>query len=240
MNKEKLIQSFEDLKEYYYSSNFNLMQADIVNLEEIKHIKKGTKPNLIFELNDSISSARKYNNSLILVFSSAKNAGGGVLRGSVAQEEDISRSTSWYFQVFDSDFYKQTYQDPLYSSNSLYVKNGLILRDEYGLFTTSKSVSLIGIAAPNINGIINSKLDINENFVYDTYKKRLISLLCFAEKENFENIILGAWGCGVFGLNIEKVTKIMNDVINSNYYTKQIIFSLTDNNSLNTFKKYIK
>lgn len=225
---------------HFSQLNLPLQDSQILNLDEIPLISKSSKCHITFVNSGTTQAINTYTNSIALVFSSAKNPGGGVLRGSIAQEEDIARTTTWYFQVKDNPFYLIKHSDLMYSSYALYVKSGYLLLDEYGINISPKNVSLIGIAAPNLKGMINNNSVITMDVIYQTYKQRLSALFAFAEKENYESLIVGAWGCGVFGLDPSIVADIYNEVINKFLYTGQVVFSIPDKNTLNIFKTKIK
>ena len=63
-------------------------------------------------------------------------------------------------------------------------------------------------------------------------------------KNNIDNIILGAWGCGVFGNEPDKMAKMFKDVLEEGYKFNNVIFAIiNDHNSVgnnyNEFKKVI-
>lgn len=239
-NKENNIKQFERLNSHFGQLNLNIKQGEMLNLESISIVshRHGCKVNF-FNSNTS-NAINEFPNSLALVFASAKNPGGGVLRGSIAQEEDISRTTTWYFQVKDNPFYSIKHKDLMYSSSAVYVKNCYLLMDDYGNIMNPKNISLIGIAAPNLKGMYNNNSKIDINSIYQVYKQRLRYLFSFAKKENYENLILGAWGCGVFGLDTAVVASIYNEVINEKLYTGNVVFAIPDINVLTVFQNKIK
>jgi uncharacterized protein (TIGR02452 family) len=71
-------------------------------------------------------------NSVVLVFCSAKNPGGGVTQGSIAQEESIVIHSSWFFQVKDvSGFYLKSKSNAINTDNLLYIDKGYLFTNEY-------------------------------------------------------------------------------------------------------------
>lgn len=239
-NKDNNIKQFERLKLYFSQLNLPLTKSEILNLDEVPLMSKSSSCLVKFINSDTTTALYEYPHSLTLVFSSAKNPGGGVLRGSIAQEEDIARTTTWYFQVKDNPFYLIEHSDLMYSSYAVYVKSGYLLLNEYGINISPQNVSLIGIAAPNLKGMISNNSAIKSDVIYQTYKQRLSALFAFAEKEKYEYLIVGAWGCGVFGLDPSIVADIYQAVIKQGLYTGQVIFAIPDKNIFNIFETKIK
>jgi len=98
-------------------------------------------------------------------------------------------------------------------------------------------VDVVTIAAINLNA---QKVDNYEELT----KNKIRLMLSIATKNNIDNIILGAWGCGVFGNEPSKMAKMFMDVINEGYSFDNIIFAIiNDHNSVgnnyNEFKKII-
>jgi len=55
---------------------------------------------------------------------------------------------------------------------------------------------------------------------------------------NHETIILGAWGCGIFGNDPVVVANLFNESIKENQYFKEIIFAIYDNKESITYKAF--
>lgn len=246
MSRDHRIKEFERLESLMNNTilkNYNISnKALIKNLDEIKtQIKKSVKK-IVVKNENVIQTIETIEKPLVLVFSSAKNAGGGVLRGSKAQEEDISLHTTWYFQVKNNDdYYKEDYSSLLYSEKALYVKEALFLKNNYNVFNNPKPISLIGVAAPNLSGMINHPENkLSEEDVYKCLGKRIEAILSIAECEGHLDLVLGAWGCGVFGLDPKKVAKIFREKIKLGYYSGIITFSILDNEMFNIFYNEFK
>lgn len=245
--KEYRANKFKELTFYFEKEIKNNLDIDteakILLLKKTNNdIVKRKVSSLIFKNEDVVSAIENISTPLILVFNSAHNPGGGVMRGSIAQEEDIALKSTWYFQVKDNDkYYKQEHETLLYSDEALYVKKALLLTDNQYNKIVPKKISLIGAAAPNLNGMkTSSKKSVKEAVVYETLQNRIIEIFKIAEKENHKDIVLGAWGCGVFGLDPKKVALIFNEVINENHYSGNILFAVLDKEMHNIFKENIK
>lgn len=240
--RDKRIQQFEIMKEYMLSLNLKIESAKMFNLKNFKNVDLQNKIQKIeFFQENVVSTLFKFINPLVLVYGSAHKAGGGVLTGAKAQEEDLSRATTWYFHVKDNaEYYKKEHSNLLYSSDCLYVKDAFLLTNEFIMPTIPKNISMIGAAAPNLSGMIKSGNLIEENLIYSEFQDRLEGMFNLAEQFNHEIFIIGAWGCGVFGLNPEKVANIYKKVISKKLYSGKIVFSIMDQAHYSIFKSILE
>jgi len=239
MMRDNRIKQFTQLSQYLESKPCTINKAECLTITEYTADNK-LDPSVIFHNENVIKTILRYDNPLTLVFGSAKNPGGGVLRGSTAQEEDIALSSTWYFNVKDNtEFYGLDHQDLTYSDKMLYVRDAYMVNNELGHSIKSQKVSFIGGAAPNINGMKSSGKAINEKHVYEILRNRISGLLSFAELNNHNTLIVGAWGCGVFGLDPEKVANIFKECMANQLYSGLVVFAIMDNQQYNLFKKII-
>ncbi len=237
--KEKRIKQFEQLKNNIKYLDIKINKSDVIDLLSLKPNFNNLKSTVFFSNSNVVDTLRDLANPLVLVFSSAKNPGGGVLRGSLSQEEDLSRATTWYFNVKDSIFYNISHENLLYSSNAVYVDNAYLLSDSFGNFIIPKKIGMIGIASPNLSGMINNKSNIDDKLIYSEVEKRLLGLLYLASHKSYNEIVVGAWGCGVFGLNSERVANIYKKLIDKNLFKGSIIFSISNKEQMSVFKSII-
>lgn len=251
MKNEKLRQDFLKLQKVFKNiKNDEITQkAEFIDLNKYLNIKlkfNNVKSNggISFLKGNTVENSillKNKNRPLILIFGSAYKPGGGVLNGAKAQEEDISRHSTFYFQVKDNnEFYGLIHKDYNYSDYALYVEKGLMLTDIYNFkLNEYKKVSFITIAAPNLSAFIKNKVSINEEDVYKIYKKRLKSFFNFAELKGYKEVIVGPWGCGVFGLSVKKTALIFKDILNEKIFSGNVIFSILDEEMFNIYKKII-
>lgn len=132
-----------------------------------------------------------------LNFASAKNPGGGFLRGAHAQEEALARASGLYptLRRFQEDYYDfhRAARDLRYSDRMIYSPGVPVFRDETGaLLDEPYSVSFITSPAPN-RGALPPGSDVS-----DALRRRAWKVLALAAAEGHERLVLGAWGCGVF------------------------------------------
>lgn len=240
--REQRIKQFKELQEHILLLDCEIKKAECIDIKDYKNKTiSNTTHSITFHNEQVTRTILRYDNPLTLVFGSAKNPGGGVLRGSRAQEEDIALTSTWYFHVKDNkEFYNINHKDQTYSDKMLYVKDAYLLKDEFDCYIEPKKVSFIGGAAPNINGLTSSGKTINEKEIYTILKTRISGLFSFAELHNHKTLIVGAWGCGVFGLKPNEVAKVFKECIDEKLYSGKIVFAILDANQIELFKKVIK
>lgn len=181
----------------------------------------------------------------VLNFASAIKAGGGWLNGKVAQEEDIMRKTNAFVSLLSQDeFYlSHSISNPVYSDSIIYTKNASIIRDDDFNFIKPQTINLYTCAAVNLTEMkkLNPQYSSKEDMHHRIY--RILSLMA---QNHEETIVLGAFGCGVFGNNPTDIADIFFDVLVLKKLEdefKNIIFAIYDNNPLqqnyNAFKKML-
>lgn len=166
---------------------------------------------------------------LMLVFGSAHRPGGGVLTGAIAQEEDLSRQTTWHFHAKDCpQFYDMTHANALYSDWAVYAPSAWQLINAAGAPIAARPVSMIGAAAPNLKQLVVQGQAADHDRIDDVLLHRVRGLLDFAEQEAHTTLLLGAWGCGVFGLDPERVARVFKTALDEGRFSGRTIFSIPD------------
>lgn len=169
----------------------------------------------------------------VLNFASAKHPGGGVLKGAVAQEEALARISSLYPVLKTCTEFYTPVSAPEYSDRIVYSKPIYVFKNDYGVDIEPIECEVITCAAPNYNfGDINLKSHINIMTV------RFTKVLKSAILNNQRNLILGAWGCGIFknppDINAQIFRKVLD---NHSSYFDDIIFAIPDSTNYNIFKE---
>ncbi len=145
-----------------------------------------------------------------LNFASAKNAGGGFLGGAEAQEESLARSSALYpcLVQFQQDFYDyHRHGDTYYSHRMIYSPNVPVFKDDNGrLLDQPYEVSFLTSPAVNV-GALKQKYQYNTAKTDELMLKRTEKLLSIAYVQGYKTLVLGAWGCGVFRQDPEKVAQ---------------------------------
>lgn len=138
---------------------------------------------------------------LVLNFASAKNAGGGFLGGSQAQEESLARSSALYASLQTQPEYYTTNRacrTALYTDHMILSPDVPVFREDGGPLLAEPYV--VGmLTAPAVNaGAVNDNEPANVDKILPTMAGRIAKALTVALRNGYEHLVLGAWGCGVF------------------------------------------
>ncbi|MBO4206523.1 TIGR02452 family protein [Micromonospora echinofusca] len=136
-----------------------------------------------------------------LVFASAKNPGGGFLGGAKAQEESIARASALYPCLLAApDFYAfhRAQGDLRYSDRVVVSPDVPVIRDDRGgLLDTPYRTTFLTCAAPNLGAIRRNQPEHLDD-VPAVLARRARRVLSVAAAHGCRQLVLGAWGCGVF------------------------------------------
>ncbi len=151
----------------------------------------------------TVAAARRVGGDVAaLVFASARNPGGGFLNGAQAQEESIARSSALYPCLLAArEFYEfhRGHPELTYSDRVIYSPGVPVFRDDRGeLLPEPYPVSFLTAAAPNLGAIRRNQPHLAGS-VPEILRRRAGRVLEVAAAHGHRRIVLGAWGCGVFG-----------------------------------------
>lgn len=151
-----------------------------------------------------------------LNFASAKNPGGGFLSGSQAQEESLARSSALYGSLMREWSYYELHRamtSPVYTDALILSPGCPVFREDCGkLKREPERVTFISGAAPNAGQIEKSSpQDLSQ--LPSILMRRSRYVLGLASLTGCKNIVLGAWGCGVFKNDPEVVAKTFASLI---------------------------
>ena len=171
-------------------------------------------------------------NITVLNFASYKNPGGMFLQGSMAQEESLCHNSDLYpiLNFFDNTYYAR-HRVKGATNNSLYHNELLITKDvtfinyedkynpnicrDLRSITDITTANVITCAAPNKKAAMRYS-GITAEEVYKVMDERIHLILETAVKANTDVLILGAYGCGVFGNNPIDVARIFMSYLGPN------------------------
>ena len=169
-------------------------------------------------------------NPCVLNFASATNPGGGFLRGAVAQEESIARSSCLYRTLTPhSEFYRQNRAAPcVYQDYAIYSPDVTIFRNDYGeLLETPYNATILTSAAPNMLAARNLAGFVVGD-VEDAFYLRVKQVLNIMRYEGHTNLILGAWGCGAFGNDPWVIASFFYDALEQYPWFDNVLFAIYD------------
>lgn len=210
---------------FYDDRHFNVFDPiKKYSVANIKLIKK-TTVEAIIENSDKVY--------VVLNFASAKNAGGGVLKGAVAQEEALARVSSLYPIIKKcTEFYGEA-SAPYYTDKIIYSKPIYTIKDDNGEDIEPIECEVITCAAPNY-----CFGDFNIEQHKKVISRRFTKVLMSAIANNQRNLILGAWGCGIFKNPADINAQVFRAVLDHySSFFDEIIFAIPDDKNYQIFKQ---
>lgn len=190
---------------------------------------------IIMEDTDTVSSIFNHCNEGVVAalnFASYKNAGGCFLGGSTAQEECLCHASYLYNVLRECNSYYE--YNNAHKNNALYT-NRALYTESVRFFNNQKSVccDVITCAAPNYYSAYKyRKMDKDSNSI--ALKQRIKFVLDVAEYNKVDTLILGAFGCGVFGQDPREVATIFKEELASHNFNK-IIFAIPSGHNDNYY-----
>jgi uncharacterized protein (TIGR02452 family) len=154
----------------------------------------------------------------VLNFASAKNPGGGFLKGSDAQEESLSRSSGLFPCIERMDrMYTTNARERkcLYYDFAVYSPQVPVIRDYNGNLQKPYYVDIITCPAPNAN--VARERGCSEEEINETMKRRIDKVLAIFAKHGCNTLILGSWGTNVFGNYPSVVGGLFKDALMEKY-----------------------
>ena len=192
----------------------------------------GTLPTQI-EVTDETTAraARRVPRSVLLNFASAKNPGGGFLGGAKAQEEDLARCSALYHcQLTQRAYYdaNRGVTSMLYTDHLIYSPDVPFFRDEkLNLLEEPFLASVITSPAPNAGEALKRDPDARPA-IKAALTRRAAHVLAVAAQH--QNVILGAWGCGVFRNDPAEVAAVFRALLERQFrgVFSRVIFAIHD------------
>ena len=229
--RQRNIEIFEDTRDWY-TRDAKLKQA-------VRHSRRGTQfyapgelvlpaeklarfadeTRVLVSRERTLQAAGKYAGQRVAVlnFASATNPGGGVTRGSSAQEEALCRCSTLYPCLFGDELWQKYYkmhrdrQDPTYTDACIYTPDVLIIKTDTGApkrlpEDAMQPVDVITCAAPNLrerpNNAMNPGFDrpvfLSRQELHSLHVRRARKILSVAALHDADVLILGAFGSGAF------------------------------------------
>lgn len=168
----------------------------------------------------------------VLNFASAKNPGGGYVRGAKAQEEDLARCSALYYSQLQQREYYETNRAEvslLYTDTMIYSPGVPFFRDERNrLLDAPVLLSVITAPAPNAGEALRRDASAGPR-IASTLVRRAGMVLALAEAEGHPDVVLGAWGCGVFRNDPRSVAAAFADWLESERFEgafRNVVFAV--------------
>lgn len=269
--RENNIKVFEDTL-YRINQSDSLKEKTFISIKNQKLIlendrvtynsTKYTTPCKIYvTTNRTMEAAYDYvgKKTAVLNFASATTPGGGVRKGSSAQEEALCRVSNLYLCLTEPKLWKPFYQknrdakNNVHTDDIIYTPDVLVIKDDdYNVYDESDQflVDVITCAAPNLrenpensfNKDLGEAITLSDDKLYEVHYKRALKIMSVAAANDIEVLILGAFGCGAFRNNPAVVAKAYKDAVEQfRHAFKEIEFAVycppKDPTNYNEFKK---
>jgi uncharacterized protein (TIGR02452 family) len=163
----------------------------------------------------------KLGRTCMLNMASYKHPGGGVMRGAMAQEEELSRRSNLMLDLTTYD-YPLAVNDFIYSSEVTFFKDG-----NYQLIEPF-DCDVITIAATNLNGLPMPK---NYELIM---RSKIRTMIIESQNNGCRNLVLSAFGCGVFKNDPYVVAQYFKDELRllGTYFDNIVFAIINDRNSV--------
>ena len=246
--KELLIDVFNDTQKFYQTNDTldkavqhgrqytKLYEEDeYPELPEVKSAriaKAYVSKSKTFEA--AMRLAKEYPDKKIAVlnFASAMRPGGGVKKGSSAQEESLCRCSTLFPTIDRKWLWKEYYdvnraaKNVVHSDACIYSPHVIICKTDESIPQRMNNedfvvVDVISCAAPNLmrvpanehNPETGKPVRMNSLHLYDIHVKRAHHILHVAADNKVDILVLGAFGCGAFKNDPDTVAKAYKDAI---------------------------
>lgn len=202
---------------------------------EVNFNRYSVQAEIVVSKKRSFEAASAYRDKKVCVhnFASATNPGGGITKGSSAQEECLCRCSTLYFNLNTSDMWSGFYsphrsiQDPIHNDDCIYTPDVTVFKTDTAepKLMPEKDwykVNVVTCAAPNLrlmpsnamnSGDGNQRVKLSDQELYELHVKRLSRILDVVVAAGNEVVILGAFGCGAFENNPEVVARASKCVV---------------------------
>jgi uncharacterized protein (TIGR02452 family) len=208
MQRNRLIDVYEDTKKICWK--MKTREPYLYNIHSLPKFDNSTiYKNEVEVINeDSLNMAMRYKqmglNPLVLNMASEWKPGGGVTKGSMAQEECLFRRTNAY-KTHLKKFYPLKNSDVIYSPKITIVKD-----DQYRLLNYYEDVSMLAVAAVRRPRLVDGSYSQKD---YDVMYDKIKSIFEIGILNKNDSLVLGALGCGAFENPPEEVGKIFEKVV---------------------------
>jgi uncharacterized protein (TIGR02452 family) len=190
----------------------------------VPQISLGDKQTSVAVTNGStLASAHRFvaagHRPVALNFASAKHPGGGFLGGARAQEESLARSSGLYASIRGNpmyDFHKAG-GDAIYSDYAIYSPDVPVFRDDEGKLLDEPYLCSF-ITSPAVNAkVVLERNPRRRAEIRQVMERRIRKVLAIAAAHGHETLVLGAWGCGVFGNDSQEVAELFHAALSPQF-----------------------
>lgn len=218
--EDSIKKSLKGSKIYYGRNSFGVQAySRFQEPTEIRVVKSDTVTALFKHTNIK-------DNVALLNFASYKHPGGGFIGGSLAQEESLCHASTLYNVLKDMDgvFYEEHRKDlnsGLYKDEAIFSPYIKFFKPGY----KPRETSVITCAA--VNRGLAKKKGISDIEVSRAMRFRIDFIMDIAVEREVDTLILGAYGCGVFGNSPYKVAGYFSQYLTEHPNAfKKVVFAI--------------
>lgn len=174
-----------------------------------------------------------------LNFASARHPGGGFLGGARAQEESLARASALYACLNGNPLYAwhESHRDPFYTDYAIYAPDVPVFREESGVLLDEPYLCAF-ITCPAVNARVALERDPGcRPAIRAAMARRIERVLAIAAAHDHAHMILGAWGCGVFGNDPREIASLFHSALNGPFREvfAGVVFAILDRSSERRF-----
>ncbi|MFF1414695.1 TIGR02452 family protein [Streptomyces sp. NPDC058289] len=172
----------------------------------------------------------------VLNFASARNPGGGYVRGAKAQEEALCRASALYETLLEAPEYYEVHRaevSTFYTDRVIHSPGVPVFRDDRGnLLDTPFRAGFLTSPAPNAGTIRRQEPD-RVPEIPAALARRAEMVLEVAALHGYRGLVLGAWGCGVFQNDPAQVAEAFRGLLAGRFagVFERVVFGVLDRKS---------
>lgn len=162
----------------------------------------------------------------VLDFASFVNPGGGYIRGAWAQEEALC-AESFLYNVLEKqgDWYgenrRRNINCELYRNRGLVVPKVRFTREKLHAYA-----DVLVVAAPNARRS-RQEYHVKDEVLVRAMRERIRFALDVVDALGHKKVVLGAWGCGVFGWEADMVAELFREELAAGAHgVEQVVFAV--------------
>jgi uncharacterized protein (TIGR02452 family) len=173
-----------------------------------------------------------------LNFASARHPGGGFLSGARAQEESLARASALYTCLEGNPMYAwhEAHRNPFYTDYAIYAPDIPAFREDSGALLEEPYLCAF-ITCPAVNARAALERDSScQPAIRRAMAQRIERVLAIAAAHSHEHLILGAWGCGVFGNDPHEMAMLFHAALSGPYHGvfAGVVFAVLDSSPSRT------
>lgn len=170
-----------------------------------------------------------------LNFASARHPGGGYLGGAQAQEESLARASALVACIDGDQMYAwhEAHRNPFYTDSAIYSPAVPVFRGEDGELLEEPYVCAF-VTSPAVNAGVALRQDpACGPAIRVAMARRIERVLAIAAANGHAQLVLGAWGCGVFANDPHEIATLFRDALFGPYRDvfAHVVFAVLDHSS---------